>query len=78
MCHVSLKDVDVSSMLREAILLVREQEYGDIHIGEYYHGDRISGDKIRGNKVDGDLIDVGDITDAAGIAIGKGIDLKTK
>jgi hypothetical protein len=36
------------------------------------HGDEIRGDKVAGDKVTGDQIDVGDMDDVAGTAIGRG------
>ncbi len=72
----SLDEVDVRIMLREAIP-AHEREHGNLYINEYYAGDHVGGDKIGGSKVGGDLIDVGDIADAAGVAIGKGIEQKT-
>ena len=76
-CEQSLDEVDVRAMLREAIP-AHERELGDVYINEYYAGDHVGGDKIGGSKVGGDLIDVGGITDAAGVAIGKGIEQVTK
>ena len=54
------------------------QEHAVDHMHHAVAGDHVGGDKIGGSKVGGDLIDVGGITDAAGVAIGKGIEQVTK
>ena len=77
-CEVSLEDVDMRSLLREAIPFEQTGEdcdryyvYSDLYRGDRVGGDRVGADKIGGHKAGRDLIDVGDISDANGIVIGK-------
>jgi GTPase SAR1 family protein len=75
-CEISVEDVDVRTLLRETFLPEPDREEGDRYYisGDLIRGDKIGADKIGGHKAGGDLIDVGDIHDANGVAIGKDID----
>ncbi len=75
-CDVSVEDVDVRTLLRETFLAEPDGEDGDRYYvyGDVIRGDKIGADKISGHKAGGDIIDVGDIRDAHGIAIGRDID----